>query len=132
MIFIICFGARFIARSGDSGLHKDQKDKWRTDPIMSMYEIDLTRLPSDLASARFDEVGRPFVQVNKLETRSQRDRREAQQLLKGFFNNKAANTLDRDAHRASESRIQSLNEFWLNTPSISQWTCSSLCYPCIP
>ena len=66
---------------------------------MSMYEIDLTRLPSDLASARFIEVGRPSVKVNKLETRPQRDRRKSQKLLsKGFLNDKAANALDRDAH----------------------------------
>ena len=115
---IIRFGASFIAGSGDSGLHKDKKDKWRTDPIMSMYKIDLTRLPSDLASARFIEVGRPSVKVNKLETRPQRDRREAKRLLKGFLNNKAAKALDRDAHRASESRIQSLNEFWLDHPLV--------------
>ena len=115
---IIHFGASFIEGSGDSGLHKDKKDKWRTDPIMSMYKIDLTRLPSDLASARFIEVGRPSVKVNKLETRPQRDRREAKRLLKGFLNNKAAKALDRDAHRASESRIQSLNEFWLKHPLV--------------
>jgi hypothetical protein len=130
---IIHFGASFIEGSGDSGLHKDKKDKWRTDPIMSMYEIDLTRIPNDLASAQFIEVGRPSVKVNKLETRPQRDRRKSQKLSKGFLNDKAAKALDRDAHRASESRIQSLNEFWLKQSiSISQRTCSSLCYPCIP
>ena len=115
---IIRFGASFIEGSGDSGLHKDKKGKWRTDPIMSMYEIDLTRLPSDLASARFIEVGRPSVKVNKLETRPQRDRREAKRLIKGFLNDKAANALDRDALRASEGRIQSLNEFWLKHPLV--------------
>ena len=130
---IIHFGASFIEGSGDSGLHKDKKNKWRTDPIMSMYEIDLTRIPNDLASAQFIEVGRPSVKVNKLETRPQRDRRKSQKLSKGFLNDKAAKTLDKDAHRASESRIQSLNEFWLKQSiSISQRTCSSLCYPCIP
>ena len=111
--FIILVGASFIEGSGDSGLHKDEKGKWRTDPIMSMYGIDLTRLPRDLAAARFVEVGRPFVKVNKLESRPQRDRREAQKLSKGFLNDKAAKALDGDAHRASESRMQSLNEFWL-------------------
>ena len=115
---IIHFGASFIEGSGDSGLHKDKKDKWRTDPIMSMYEIDLTRIPNDLAAAQFIEVGRPSVKVNKLETRPQRDWRKSQKLPKGFLNNKAAKTLDRDAHRASESRIQSLNEFWLEHPLV--------------
>ena len=115
---IIRFGASFIEGSGYSGLHKDKKDNWRTDPIMSMYKIDLTRLPSDLASARFIEVGRPSVKVNKLETRPQRDRREAKRLLKGFLNDIAANALDRDALRASEGRIQSLNEFWLKHPLV--------------
>tara|TARA_B110000211_G_scaffold44185_1_gene46654 strand:+ start:169 stop:627 length:459 start_codon:yes stop_codon:yes gene_type:complete len=51
--FIILVGASFIEGSGDSGLHKDEKGKWRTDPIMSMYGIDLTRLLSNLAAARF-------------------------------------------------------------------------------
>ena len=74
---IIRFRASFVEGSGDSGLHKDEKGKWRTDPIMSMYGIDLTRLPRDLAAARFVEVGRPLVKVNVLEYRPQRDRREA-------------------------------------------------------
>ena len=66
---IIHFGASFIEGSGDSGLHKDKKDKWRTDPIMSMYEIDLTRIPNDLASAQFIEVGRPSVKHSRQSAR---------------------------------------------------------------
>ena len=115
---IIRVGASFIEGSGDSGLHKDEKGKWRTDPIMSMYGIDLTRLPSDLAAARFIEVGRPLVKINTLESRPQRDRRKAQKLSKGFLNDKAAKALGGDAHRASESRMQNLNEFWLEHPLV--------------
>jgi len=90
-------------------------------------------LPSNLLEARFIEVGRPLVKVNSAEARQQKINRKAKNLPKGFLKYKEANALDRDALRASESRIQSLNEFWLKQSiSITQWKCSSLCYPCIP
>ena len=104
--------ANQVAGSGKNW-HQDETGKWYLDPQMSMYNINLQRLPSNLLEAKFIEVGRPLVKVNEQESRPQRDRRKARNLPKGFLNNKAAKALDGDAHRASESHIQGLNEFWL-------------------
>ena len=114
--FLKLFGGHLVEGSGTSGLHKDDQGKWHTDPRMSMYTLDLDRLPEQLLEARFIEVGRPLVKVNKAETRQQKDRRKTQKLAKPFFNRKGATAINEDAHRATESRIQRLNDFWLQHP----------------
>ena len=110
------FGGQLVEGSGTSGLYKDDQGNWRTDPKMSMYMLDLDKLPEQLLKARFIEVGRPLVKVNKAETRQQKNRRKAQKLAKPFHNRKEATALNKDAHPASESRIQALNDFWLRHP----------------
>ena len=77
-----------------------------------MYTLDLSKLPEQLPAARFIEVGRPLVKVNKAETRQQKNRRKAQKLSKPFLNDKAAKGVDEAAHTASESRMQALNDYW--------------------
>ena len=109
--------ANQVAGSGKNW-HQDETGKWYLDPKMSMFNINLKRLPINLLEAKFIEVGRPLVKVNERESRPQRERRKAQRLPKGFFNNKAAKVLDADAQRTSESRIKSLNMFWLEHPLV--------------
>ena len=114
--FLNHFGGQLVEGSGTSGLHKDDQGKWRTDPMMSMYTLDLDKLPKQLSAARFIEVGRPLVKVNKAETRQQKNRRKTQKLAKPFHNRKEAKARNEDALTASESRIQTLNNFWRQHP----------------
>ena len=72
------FDGRLVEGSGTSGLHQDEQGKWRKDPTMSMYTLRLETLPAELSEARFIEVGRPNVKVNKAESRQQKKRRIAQ------------------------------------------------------
>ena len=114
--FLRHFGGQLVEGSGTSGLHKDDQGKWRTDPKMSMYTLDVNKLPEQLLEARFIEVGRPLVKVNKAETRQQKNKRKTHKLAKPFLNDKAAKGVAEDALRASESRIQRLNNFWREHP----------------
>jgi hypothetical protein len=106
--FLTYFDARLVEGSGTSGLHQDDQGKWRKDPIMSMFTLRLETLPAELSEARFIEVGRPNVKVNKAESRQQKNRRIAQVGSKPFYNNKAAKALNEDAYTSSQSRIESL------------------------
>lgn len=45
--FLACFDGQLVQGSGSSGLYKDDEGKWHTDPIMSMYVLDLEKLPAD-------------------------------------------------------------------------------------
>jgi len=123
--------ANQVAGSGKNW-HQDETGKWYLDPKISMYNINLTLLPSNLLEARFIEVGRPLVKVNSSGTRQQKIKRKARNLPKDFLNNTETKALDQSAILASESRIQSLNEIWLISINITQGPRSSLCYPCIP
>ena len=114
--FLGHFGGQLVEGSGSSDLHKDDQGNWRTDPKMSMYTLDVAKLPEQLLAARFIEVGRPLVKVNKAETRQQKNRRKTQKLAKPFHNRKEATALNEDARTASESRIQALNDFWRQHP----------------
>ena len=114
--FLNYFGGQLVEGSGTSGLHKDDQGNWRTDPKMSMYTLDLPKLPEQLLEARFIEVGRPLVKINKAETRQQKNRRKTQKLAKPFHNRKEAKARNEDALTASESRIQALNDFWRQHP----------------
>ena len=114
--FLMSFDGQLVEGSGTSGLHKDDQGKWRIDPKMSMYTLDTSKLPEYLLEAKFIEVGRPFVKVNKAETRQQKNRRKKQKLSKPFLNSKAAKTLSESGLRASEGRIQRLNQHWLRHP----------------
>jgi hypothetical protein len=62
--FLGYFGGQLVEGSGTSGLHKDDQGKWRTDSKMSMYTLDLAKLPKQLLAARFIEVSRPFQKPN--------------------------------------------------------------------
>ncbi|MDB9945207.1 hypothetical protein OAD38_02395 [Ascidiaceihabitans sp.] len=131
--FLLHYGGQLVEGSGTSGLHEDDQGKWRKDPTMSMYTLRLETLPAELSEARFIEVGRPNVKVNKAESRQQKKSRIAQVGSKLFHNNKAAKAIDEGAYTSSQSRIQSLNNFWGQTSiSTSQWSCSSLCDEGIP
>ena len=114
--FLSHFGGQLVKGSGTSSLHKDEQDKWNTDPKMSMYTLDVAKLPEQLSAARFIEVGRPLVKVNKAETRQQKNRRKTQKLAKPFLNQTDAKALNEDALRGSERRIQRLNDFWRKCP----------------
>jgi len=114
--FLDAFNGQLVEGSGTSGLHKDDQGNWRTDPKMSMYTLDLDKLPEQLSAARFIEVGRPLVKVNKAETRQQKNRRNTQKLAKPFHNRKEAKACNEDALTASENRIQALNDFWRQHP----------------
>ncbi|MDC0136365.1 hypothetical protein OAI26_06860 [Sulfitobacter sp.] len=114
--FLGHFGGQLVEGSGSSDLHKDDQGNWRTDPKMSMYTLDVAKLPEQLSAARFIEVGRPLVKVNKAETRQQKNRRNTQKLAKPFHNRKEAKAHNEDALTASESRIQALNDFWRQHP----------------
>ena len=114
--FLECFGGQLVVGSGTSGLYKDELGKWATDPVMSIYTLDLAKLPERLSEARFIEVGRPLVKVNKAESRQQKNRRKGQKLSKPFLNATMARIIDEDALRASESRIQALNDYWRQHP----------------
>ena len=114
--FLGHFGGRLVEGSGTGNPHKDDQGNWRTDPKMSMYNLDLDKLPKQLPAARFIEVGRPLVKVNKAETRQQKNRRKTQNLAKPFHNRKEAKARNEDALTASRSRIQALNDFWIQHP----------------
>ena len=114
--FLDAFNGQLVEGSGTSGLYKDDQGNWRSDPKMSMYTLDLSKLPDQLSAARFIEVGRPLVKVNKAETRQQKNRRKTQKLAKPFHNRKEAKARNEDALTASESRIQALNDFWRQHP----------------
>jgi hypothetical protein len=116
--FLGHFDGRLVEGSGTSGLHQDEQGKWRKDPTMSMYTLRLETLHAELSEARFIEVGRPNVKVNKAESRQQKKRRIAQVGSKPFHNNKAAKAIDEDAYTSSQSRIQSLNNFWAKHPLV--------------
>ena len=109
--------ANQVAGSGKNW-HQDETGKWYLGPQMSMYNINLQRLPSNLLEARFIEVGRPLVKVNSSETRQQKIKRKARNLPKGFLNNTETKALDQSAMLASESCIHNLNEFWLEHPLV--------------
>jgi len=114
--FLEAFGGQLVKGSGTSGLHKDHQGLWRTDPRVSMYSLDLAKLPAQLLAAKFIEVGRPFVKVNPSETRHQKSKRKAQRLSKEPLNRKTAIGINKEAHTASENRIQRLNDYWLRHP----------------
>lgn len=114
--FLGAFNGQLVEGSGTSGLHKDYQGNWRTDPKMSMYMLDLDKLPEQLLKARFIEVGRPLVKVNKAETRQQKNKRKALKLSKPFLNDKTSKAVNEEAHTASESRIQRLNDYYRKHP----------------
>ena len=114
--FLALYNGKRVEGSGTSGLHKDEHGKWATEPKMSMYTLDLTRLPKTLLLARFVEAGRPPIKVNKAETRQQKDKRGASKLSKPFLNDKAASLLDAEAFTSSQSRIHRLNDYYLEHP----------------
>lgn len=110
------FGCKFVEGSGDSGVFMDTNGKWAKDPLMSMYELDVSCLPKGLEDARFIQVGLPAIKVNKAETRQKRDKRAQQKHSKSFFNNKQCREKFGDAHAAAESRVEALNQFWRQHP----------------
>ena len=106
------YHAERVEGSGDSGLFKDEQGKWHTDPVMTMYSIDGDAFPDKLFDARFIDVGRPLVKVNAVETRKQKKRREGEQKAKPHLSRSEAKAVDKDLLRASESRVERLNQFW--------------------
>ena len=104
--FLMSFDGQLVEGSGTSGLHKDDQGKWRIDPKMSMYTLDTSKLPEYLLEAKFIEVGRPFVKVNKAETQQQKCRRKTQKLAKPFLNHEEAADLNEDALRASHGPLR--------------------------
>lgn len=111
------FDAKQVEGSGSSNLVKDEQGKWTTDPKMSMYEIDPSKV-AEFNTLRFIETGLPRIKVNKAESRRQRDARKADKKAKTSLNNTEARRLFGDLHRASESRMERLNAFWRCHPLI--------------
>lgn len=114
--FLMSVDGQLVEGSGTSGLHKDDQNKWRIDPKMSMYTLDISKLPEYLLEAKFIEVGRPIIKVNKAETRQQKNKRKALKLAKPFHNHKEATALNEEVHTTTESRIQSLNDYYRKHP----------------
>lgn len=114
--FITHFGGQKVEGSGTRGWFQNDEGKWQLDPRMTMYTLDKERIPEQLPEARFIEVGRPLVKVNEAETRPQKRARQGDKLSKGFLNDKAAKALDGAAYRASQRRVQRLNDYYLSHP----------------
>jgi hypothetical protein len=114
--FITHFGGQKVEGSGTRGWFQNDEGKWKLDPRMTMYTLDKERIPEQLPEARFIEVGRPLVKVNEAETRPQKRARQGDKLSKGFLNDKAAKALDGAAYRASQRRVQRLNDYYLSHP----------------
>ena len=112
------FEAMQVSGSGDSQLFRDEQGKWHTVPIMSMYTLETTNLPERLNEAKFIEVGRPLVKVNRAETRQQSKKRKKENKPKPFLKRQQARQLDGKRLKASESRIQRLNDYWRQHPLI--------------
>ena len=111
------FDAKQVEGSGSSNLVNDHQGKWSTDPKMSMYEINPSKL-AELSTLRFIETGLPRIKINRAESRRQRDARKADKKAKAFLKNAEARQLFGDLHRASEGRIERLNAFWRKYPLI--------------
>jgi hypothetical protein len=109
--------AKQVEGSGSSNLVKDEQGKWTTDPNMSMYEIDPSKV-AEFNTLRFIETGLPRIKINKAESRRQRDARRADKKAKLFLKSTEARLLFGDLHRASESRIERLNAFWRKHPLV--------------
>ena len=107
-----------ILGSGDSGLYKDSNGKWRTDPLMSMYEVIPDLFDNRLTEARFIQTGLPYAVINKEESYGQRRQRQARRTRKPRLNKTEAKGKYKDHLRATERRVQALNEFWLNHPLV--------------
>lgn len=107
-----------VEGSGDSGLHQDERGRWRTDPKMSMYVVDPASCPNGLTNAKFIQVGLPWVKINKAESRQQKKRRERQNQAKPYLNRKEMLGLDEGMLTASESRMQRLNNYWHMHPIV--------------
>jgi len=110
--FVRYYHAERVEGSGDSGLFQDEQGKWRTDPVMTMYALDGDAFPDELIDACFVDVGRPLVKVNAAETRKQKKRREGERKAKPHLRRAEARAVNKDLLRASESRVERLNQFW--------------------
>lgn len=106
------FDAKLVEGSGSSNLVKDEEGKWATDPKMSMYVLDESLFPPNLYEAKFIQVGRLEVKVNKVETRQQKTKRNNDKKAKPFIREGKCRDLFGTSYEAAKSRIQSLNEFW--------------------
>lgn len=109
------FNAKRVEGSGSSNLVKDQNGKWSSDPLMTMYEIDLLKA-SSLINLHFIETGLPCIKINTAETRQHRDARKREKKARPFLKNTEAKTYFGDRHSASWRRIESLNAFWRQHP----------------
>lgn len=105
-----------VEGSGSRGFYQNDKGEWKADPKMTLYVLDLSKLPPELADARFIEIGRPRVKINKAEARQQRERRKAKNLAKPFLKQADTKRLFGGVLTAAESRIEALNAFWLAHP----------------
>lgn len=114
------FEATKVPHSGDSNLAKDEQGKWSTDPKMSMYELDHTKFPDWILEAKFIDVGRPSIKINRAESNGQKKRRQKLNKAKPHYKITEAKATFGDNYTASESRIQSLNAFWSSHPLVMQ------------
>lgn len=105
-----------VEGSGDSRLWQSDEGKWYSDPIMSLYQLrDDVQLPN-LSEARFINVARPLIKINKPETRAARDRRRKDEKPNAQIFKANAKKRFGNAYTATESRIRALNDFWLKHP----------------
>lgn len=114
--FVAHFNGHLVEGSGDSGLFRDERGRWRTDPKMTMYQLDRSDLPSGIDQAQFIDIGRPLVKLNKPETRQQKAARISDKGTKPHFTRPQMEAIDGEALRASERLIGRLNNFWRDHP----------------
>jgi hypothetical protein len=105
-----------VEGTGSRGFYQNEKGEWKADPTMALYVLDVSKLSPTLLDARFIEVGRPRVKINKAEARQQREHRKAKNLAKPFLKRTDTKRLFGDALIAADSRIEALNAFWLAHP----------------
>lgn len=108
-----------IEGSGSSNLQFDEeKHRYLTDPIMSLYSLSGADFTSELNAARFIQVGLPFVKVNQAESRQQNAARKAANKSKPSLSTSVMISNFGEDLRATERAVDSLNEFWRSHPIV--------------
>ena len=80
---------------------------------MSMYEVVPDLFADRLKEVRFIQTGLPYAVINKEESYGQRQQRQARRTRKPRLSKTEAKGKYKDHLRATERRVQALNEFWL-------------------
>ncbi|WIV50720.1 hypothetical protein QQG91_13810 [Marivivens sp. LCG002] len=107
--------------SGKREFHTTEAGKAAYEGVMTRWKVTqkLTRLlPKD--GVTFIETGRPLVQINQVETRSQKEKRKRHSDTKRKLTHSEATMLFGGCLlQGHEARIQALNEYWRKHPLVS-------------